>query len=198
MRVLLALLLLVSASPALARVDYAIDLTAPEHHSGQVSIAFPRTAGAVSRRKDACLAHRAVYHPAAGQRRPRLCRQRCGRPPARLAQGRQVHLADPAAGRDAGAGQLRAVRQRAWAAHAAHRRQPRLSQRLRGVHVRGPVPRRRRLRFAQSAVRLEQRVGDALHGQASLRRHQLGRADRLANRDRHQQAFALQGRRPRL
>lgn len=43
MRVLLALLLLVSASPALARVDYAIDLTAPEHHTGRVSIAFPRT-----------------------------------------------------------------------------------------------------------------------------------------------------------
>ena len=46
MRWLLALLLLVSASPALARVDYAIDLTAPEHHSGKVSIAFPRTSGA--------------------------------------------------------------------------------------------------------------------------------------------------------
>ena len=46
MRLLLAFLLLVSASPALARVDYAIDLTAPEHHTGKVSIAFPRTSAA--------------------------------------------------------------------------------------------------------------------------------------------------------
>ena len=39
-----ALLACVS-SPALADVDYAIDLTRPEHHSGQVTIAFPASAG---------------------------------------------------------------------------------------------------------------------------------------------------------
>ncbi|QIL02117.1 M61 family metallopeptidase [Sphingomonas sinipercae] len=34
------------AATAEARVDYAIDLTAPEHHTGKVSIDFPATAGA--------------------------------------------------------------------------------------------------------------------------------------------------------
>ncbi|QNN66074.1 M61 family metallopeptidase [Sphingomonas rhizophila] len=33
------------ASPAMAKVDYAIDLTKPEHHSGKVTITFPAAAG---------------------------------------------------------------------------------------------------------------------------------------------------------
>jgi predicted metalloprotease with PDZ domain len=37
-------MLLASAAAAQARVDYAIDLTSPEHHLGQVSISFPSTA----------------------------------------------------------------------------------------------------------------------------------------------------------
>ena len=40
----LAAMLLASAAAAQARVDYAIDLTSPEHHLGQVSISFPSTA----------------------------------------------------------------------------------------------------------------------------------------------------------
>lgn len=39
----IALALLAAASSAQANVDYAIDLTAPEHHTGRVSIAFPET-----------------------------------------------------------------------------------------------------------------------------------------------------------
>ena len=39
----IALALLAAASNAEANVDYAIDLTAPEHHTGRVSIAFPET-----------------------------------------------------------------------------------------------------------------------------------------------------------
>lgn len=39
----LAALLLVPAAAAQARVDYAIDLTSPEHHLGQVSATFPKT-----------------------------------------------------------------------------------------------------------------------------------------------------------
>jgi len=42
----LAAFLLSMAVPAEARVDYAIDLTSPEHHLGQVSIVFPATSGA--------------------------------------------------------------------------------------------------------------------------------------------------------
>lgn len=40
-----ALLLACSASPALADVDYSIDLTRPEHHSANVTIAFPAAKG---------------------------------------------------------------------------------------------------------------------------------------------------------
>ena len=40
-----AAVLVAFSGVAEARVDYAIDLTAPEHHTGQVSIAFPRAAG---------------------------------------------------------------------------------------------------------------------------------------------------------
>src|SRR5438045_6206657 len=36
---------LVVAQQAESRVDYAVDLTSPEHHLGQVSIAFPSTPG---------------------------------------------------------------------------------------------------------------------------------------------------------
>ncbi len=43
-RYLIAAFLLVLASGAQARVDYAIDLRAPEHHTGKVSILFPETA----------------------------------------------------------------------------------------------------------------------------------------------------------
>ena len=42
---LLAAALMVAAATAQARVDYAIDLTSPEHHLGQVSIDFPATSG---------------------------------------------------------------------------------------------------------------------------------------------------------
>jgi predicted metalloprotease with PDZ domain len=45
-RIILALLLAFSGAPALARVDYAIDLTAPEHHSARVTIVFPAGEGA--------------------------------------------------------------------------------------------------------------------------------------------------------
>jgi predicted metalloprotease with PDZ domain len=44
MKYLAALLLLSAASVAEARVDYGIDLTAPEHHTAQVSATFPQTA----------------------------------------------------------------------------------------------------------------------------------------------------------
>lgn len=44
-RYLVAALLLVPAAAAQARVDYAIDLTSPEHHLGQVSIVFPSSPG---------------------------------------------------------------------------------------------------------------------------------------------------------
>jgi predicted metalloprotease with PDZ domain len=44
-KVLLAAALLVPAWAAQARVDYAIDLTSPEHHLGQVSAVFPATSG---------------------------------------------------------------------------------------------------------------------------------------------------------
>ena len=44
LRYLIAALLLVAAA-AQARVDYAIDLTSPEHHLGQVSATFPATPG---------------------------------------------------------------------------------------------------------------------------------------------------------
>jgi len=40
-----AALMAAVSTPAMARVDYAIDLTAPDHHTGQVSIQFP-SAGA--------------------------------------------------------------------------------------------------------------------------------------------------------
>lgn len=43
-RFIIAALLFVLASAAQARVDYAIDLRTPEHHTGRVSIAFPVTA----------------------------------------------------------------------------------------------------------------------------------------------------------
>lgn len=39
----IALALMAAASAAHADVDYSIDLTAPEHHTGRVSIAFPKT-----------------------------------------------------------------------------------------------------------------------------------------------------------
>lgn len=42
-RYLIAALLFVIASTAQARVDYAIDLTTPEHHTSNVSIVFPQT-----------------------------------------------------------------------------------------------------------------------------------------------------------
>ena len=45
MKYLIVAVFLVAPSVASARVDYAIDLTAPEHHSGEVSIDFPRTSG---------------------------------------------------------------------------------------------------------------------------------------------------------
>ena len=45
MKYLAAAVFLALPAVAEARVDYAIDLTAPEHHTGQVSIAFPETAG---------------------------------------------------------------------------------------------------------------------------------------------------------
>ncbi len=44
-RYLIAAALLVLASGVEARVDYAIDLTAPEHHTGKVTILFPETPG---------------------------------------------------------------------------------------------------------------------------------------------------------
>lgn len=44
MKYLAALLLLTAATGVEARVDYGIDLTAPEHHTGEVSATFPRTA----------------------------------------------------------------------------------------------------------------------------------------------------------
>ena len=44
-RFLLAAASLALASEAQARVDYTIDLTAPEHHLGQVSVVFPATSG---------------------------------------------------------------------------------------------------------------------------------------------------------
>src|SRR4051794_575313 len=44
-RYLIAALLLVPATAVQARVDYAIDLTSPEHHLGQVSIVFPSSPG---------------------------------------------------------------------------------------------------------------------------------------------------------
>ena len=45
MRLSIAALLVVMAAPAEATVNYAIDLTRPEHHTGQVSIAFPSADG---------------------------------------------------------------------------------------------------------------------------------------------------------
>ena len=45
MRLPIAALLLVIAAPAEATVNYAIDLTRPEHHTGQVSIGFPTADG---------------------------------------------------------------------------------------------------------------------------------------------------------
>ncbi len=45
MRWLIGLALLFAASLAHARVDYAIDLRAPEHHTGKVSIVFPEAPG---------------------------------------------------------------------------------------------------------------------------------------------------------
>ncbi len=45
LKYLLAAAALALASQASARVDYAINLTAPEHHLAQVSIAFPQTTG---------------------------------------------------------------------------------------------------------------------------------------------------------
>jgi predicted metalloprotease with PDZ domain len=45
MRYSIAALLLATAAPVQATVTYAIDLTRPEHHTGQVSIGFPATDG---------------------------------------------------------------------------------------------------------------------------------------------------------
>ncbi|QNM82880.1 M61 family metallopeptidase [Sphingomonas sabuli] len=46
MRYSLAALLLIAGSPAAATVDYAIDLTSPEHHSSMVTATFPTTSAA--------------------------------------------------------------------------------------------------------------------------------------------------------
>ncbi|HET9811556.1 MAG TPA: PDZ domain-containing protein [Sphingomicrobium sp.] len=44
-RYLIAAALLLASTSAQATVDYAIDLTAPEHHTGKVTVVFPQTAG---------------------------------------------------------------------------------------------------------------------------------------------------------